>query len=143
MPHREVEPPVSVVIATPQRLPRPIALVMDDDLNTLKILSHSVAKVGMRALTAVNGVKGLEIMRDRAVDLLIIDEHMPWMDGYAVCKTVRQTSALPIIFMTCDVDPAAVARARQAGADAVVVKPLIHAELHAHIRRLLSGTPAL
>jgi len=134
-------PGTRIVSAAPVPRPRSVVLVVDDDPPSLAILAYRVEKLGMRALTAENGVRGMEVLRARggAVDLIIVDENMPWMDGYEMCRQVRLISSVPILFLTSDpvgYDRVA-ARARAAGANEIVTRPIINAaEFHALIRRL-------
>ena len=136
-------PGTVIMSASPVPRPRSVVLVVEDDEPSRAILAYRVEKkLGLRALTADNGVRGMEVLRARggAVDLILVDENMPWMDGYEMCRQVRRISSVPILFFTADQGGygRVAARARQAGADTVVTKPFSNAEeLHALIRRLL------
>ncbi len=88
---------------------------------------------GYTVLTAADGQEALDIFKDQAPDLLVLDIMMPNLSGYAVCKTLREDSAVPIIMLTALGDVADRITGLEMGADDYMVKPFSPKELEARI----------
>ena len=76
-------------------------LIVDDEKQILELLTTVLKKEGFKRIyTADNGTKGLKIFRDERPDIIILDVMLPDKEGYEVCKEIRQTSNIPILFLS-------------------------------------------
>lgn len=105
-------------------------LVVDDDEIIVELLSMVLERAGYEVLTASDGAQAIAILQgaqpDQAVDILMVDLMMPVMDGLRFMRWLRteQKSALPVLALTGMSKPSEVQAALQAGADAVLNKPI-------------------
>lgn len=108
----------------------PRILVVDDDVIIVELLGMVLDRAGYEVLTASDGVKAISILQgaspDRAVDILMVDLMMPVMDGLRFMRWLRTElkSSLPVLALTGMSKPSEVQAALQAGADAVLNKPI-------------------
>jgi two-component system response regulator MprA len=116
--------------------PKPVVLVVDDDELAAKAVSRVIEKQGFTVLTAYSGKKGLDVLANNAVDVLVLDVMMPEMTGLEVCRELRQDgrfSDLPVILLTgCD-DFETRAAGMKLGVSEFLCKPFAHHELIARI----------
>ena len=121
--------------------PQATVLVVDDNKDTVDILTRLLLRHGVTVLRAYNGPECLETVRSQTVDVILLDVMMPGMDGLAVCAELRQISpALPtqVILVTAKDDMTTRAAAMALGVSEFVVKPVNHADLLARIQTQLS-----
>ena len=106
---------------------RPLALVVDDSRASRSALQRILAKVGFDVLEAEHGGHALAVMHaEGAIELVVVDWHMPVMDGLTLIQTIRKEQrwvTLPIVMVSAEVDQKQIARAVLAGADEYVMKP--------------------
>jgi two-component system response regulator MprA len=113
-------------------------LVIDDDEKITSMLRRSLAFEGYSVTTANNGAEGLRQMLAMEPSLLILDVMMPQMDGWEVCRRVREGgSSVPILMLTAKDEVADRVRGLDLGADDYLVKPFALEELLARIRSLM------
>ncbi|MBI3796641.1 MAG: response regulator [Deltaproteobacteria bacterium] len=118
----------------------PTILVVDDNQDTVDILSRLLRRHGMIVLQAYNGAECLETVRSRPMDVILLDVMMPGMDGLAVCKELKQISpALPIILVTAKDDMTTREAGMKLGVSEFVVKPVNHIDLLERIETQLSA----
>jgi DNA-binding response OmpR family regulator len=116
-------------------------LVVDDDVNALRLIAYALHREGFETLTAKSGPEALQILSETPVDLVILDIMMPEMDGYEVCRRIREqpaTARLPVIMLTAKSQVEDKVRGFQVGADDYVTKPVLPAELIARVKALLA-----
>jgi len=113
-------------------------LLIDDDEIMLELLAEHVRTAGFRVVTAENGTKGLKTAKEEQPDLVVLDVMMPGMDGWEVCKKLRQISNAPIIMLTAKSDEIDKLRGFHLGVDDYVTKPFSFAEMVARIRAVLT-----
>lgn len=113
-------------------------LIIDDDQTLLNLLSKHFAKADYRALTAANGITGLQAFYEHEVDLIVLDVMMPKMDGWMVCERVREVSTVPILMLTAKADERDRLRGFRLGVDDFVPKPFSAAELIARVGAILN-----
>jgi two-component system response regulator MtrA len=86
---------------------------------------------------AANGRDAVSVASRLLPAIVLLDVHLPGMDGFAVCRTIRRDGDLPIIMITARSETADVVRGLEAGADDYVAKPAVASELAARVRALL------
>ena len=110
----------------------PLIVVMDDDAGTLMLVSQVLKKEGYDVLTAVDGAKGLDLIKKHKPDLVVSDVQMPELDGFSVLELVRSDEALattPIILLTSLQDRNHMRHGMTTGADDYLTKPFAPQEL--------------
>jgi len=112
-------------------------LVIDDDKRLLKLVDLSLRREGFSVFTATSGEEGLALFHQIAPDLVILDILMPGLDGWEVCRRLRQVSSVPIIFLTALNSVGNTVHGLEAGADDYLAKPFKIAELRARVTALL------
>ncbi|CEN24031.1 two-component response regulator [[Clostridium] sordellii] len=75
-------------------------LVIEDDSNIQELIVEFLSAEGYNVKSANDGIKGIQTFKKEEFDLVILDVMMPNLDGYGVCKMIRQSSNIPIIFLT-------------------------------------------
>ncbi len=118
-------------------------LVVDDDPTNTLFLKKLLRKTGYREVVCVHsGAVAIEMVENRQIDLVVLDLHMPNMDGYEVLKHLRTSSNqsiyLPILVFTADATPQARKRALDLGATDFLTKPGDTTEILLRIRNFLT-----
>ncbi|MCL2604345.1 MAG: response regulator transcription factor [Defluviitaleaceae bacterium] len=98
-------------------------LVVDDEMRIVDILTYNLRKEGYNVLSAYDGAAGLKLALNEKPDLVLLDIMMPKMDGYEVCKRIREVSQVPIIMLTARADETDKVLSFDLGADDYVTKP--------------------
>ena len=112
-------------------------LVADDDQHIREVISFALEKAGMQVTLAEDGRQALELFRLNSVDLLVLDINMPEFDGLEVCREIRKTSELPILFLSSRDDEIDRILGLEIGGDDYVTKPFSPRELVARINVIL------
>ena len=118
-------------------------LVIDDDSAVTDLLSLLLKSQGFEVFATNNSAEGLTMIRELQPDLVVLDLMMPEIDGWEVCRSVRQFSQVPIIILSALNDPSMIASVLDAGADDYLTKPTPSRVLVAHINRLTKRTGSL
>jgi len=116
-------------------------LVVDDDVNTVELLTLYLKRDGYQVLTAYNGVDALHLAREGHPDLIVLDLMLPGIDGLEVCRTLRAESDVPIIMLTAKTTDQDKLTGLELGADDYVTKPFSPRELAARVRAVLRRLP--
>ena len=121
-------------------------MVVDDDPDTVWILARYLRREGFAAFEACSGAECLRLAKDYPVDLILLDLMMPDMDGFAVCRALKEnpsTAELPIILLTARDDVDARAEGIQLGVSDFLAKPVFGRQLadriHAQLEMLTGG----
>jgi len=120
-------------------------LVVDDELDTLKLLKTILEISGYQVATTLNSVDALGIAEAEKPDVVLLDIMMPKLDGFALCKMMRQapiTMHLPIVFVTAYEALDLEDRRKEAGADLVINKPVGRDNLVAAVDKALVIRPS-
>jgi len=112
-------------------------LLIDDDPMITEPLARQLGVAGYRVLVAHNGRSGLELAQTHQPDLVVLDVMMPEMDGWEVCRKLRQSSVVPILMLTALGDEVDRILGLELGADDYLTKPFSTRELKARIKALL------
>ena len=112
-------------------------LLVEDDVAVQRVLTLALREEGFEVTVAATGADALDRLARDAVDVVLLDLMLPDIDGLEVCRTVRQTSDVPLIIVTARSDSHDVVAGLEAGADDYVVKPFVAKVLAARVRALL------
>lgn len=112
-------------------------LVVDDEALLVKGIRFNLQNEGYEVLTGTNGAEAVQLARDPAVGLIILDVMMPEMDGFTACSKIREFSDVPIIFLTAKTDDMDKLVGFDHGADDYLTKPFNILELKARVKALL------
>lgn len=116
-------------------------LLIDDDLDTLRLVGLMLQRQGYEVRAANSGVQALAMVQSELPDLILLDVMMPEMDGYEVARRLRsdaRTTDIPIIMFTAKSQIDDKVAGFEAGADDYLTKPTQPRELFAHMRAVLS-----
>jgi len=117
-------------------------LIADDDVSFAAFARTALASIGAAARTVGTGAECLEAARASHPDAILLDLFMPGLDGLEVLRCLRadpETAHLPVMLMTGLPTGETLAQARERGADDVLFKPFMVADLLERVRRLLDG----
>jgi two-component system OmpR family response regulator len=115
-------------------------LIVDDDAHIREVLQFALEKAGFGVEAAINGKEALEKAIARAFDCIVLDITMPEMDGLEVCKTLRKTSEIPILFLSSRDEEIDRIIGFEIGGDDYVTKPFSPRELVARLNAILKRT---
>lgn len=115
-------------------------LIVDDDAHIREVLQFALEKAGFGVEAAVNGKEALEKASARIFDCIVLDITMPEMDGLEVCKTLRKTSEIPILFLSSRDEEIDRIIGFEIGGDDYVTKPFSPRELVARLGAILKRT---
>ncbi|MGZ6346669.1 MAG: response regulator [Anaerolineales bacterium] len=116
-------------------------LIIDDDVDTLKLVGMMLQKQGYKIIAAANGEQGLKQAEAENPDLILLDVMLPEMDGYEVAKRLRaidKTANTPILMFSAKTQLDDKVTGFEAGADDYLTKPTHPTELTAHVKALLA-----
>lgn len=127
----------------PMTTDQPSVVVVEDDPNIADLVDMYLRQDGFRVYQASTGERGLEQVRDRAPKLVILDIGLGGdLDGMDVCRTIRQTSDVPVIMLTARDGEIDRVLGLELGADDYVTKPFSPRELMARVRAILRRVEA-
>lgn len=116
-------------------------LIADDEALIRRLVSDFLKNAGYETVEAVNGREAIEIFQaDNGIDLIICDIMMPEADGWEVCKTIRETSSVPILMLTARSQEFDEIVSFESGADDFVTKPFSPTILVKRVEALLKRT---
>ena len=120
----------------------PLVLIVEDEPGIADILAAYLKRDGMRTQLAGDGRTALGLFHQYRPDLVLLDIHLPGMDGVDVLKNIRSESNTPVIMVTALADDVDKLLSLRMGADDYVVKPFSPAEVVARVRAVLRRTTA-
>lgn len=121
-------------------------LIIDDEEDLVEMLALRLEATGGFSVVskAFDGLTGLQRAKELVPDIVLLDNVMPGLDGWEVCRRLRadpSTGAINVVVMTAGSPSKAVERGREAQADRVVLKPYDHADLIEILKQLPDKTP--
>ena len=116
-------------------------MVVDDDEPTVKLLSIILEHNGFEVIKAYSAEEALRKAYRMHPDLILLDIMMPEMDGWEVCRRLRELSEVPILFLTALTDTKNLVHGLEMGADDYIRKPFDRDELVARVRAHLRRVP--
>ena len=117
-------------------------LVVEDDLNIVKLIKLYLEKEDYAVCTANDGEEALRVFKAENPDIIILDIMMPKLDGNSVCREIRKTSDVPIIMLTAKGETFDKVLSLELGADDYIVKPFEPKELIARMKAILRRSEA-
>jgi len=124
--------PVTSAISTMKTI-----LVVDDEAKIVQIAQDYLSHDGFTVITAGDGVRALQLARERHPDLIVLDLGLPEMNGFDVARALRKDSEVPIIMLTARGEETDRLIGLELGADDYMVKPFSPRELVARVRAVL------
>ena len=115
-------------------------LIVDDEKNIVDILKFNLKKEGFSTLEAYDGERAVELAVNEMPDLILLDVMLPKMDGFSVCRKLRQTMSTPILMLTAKEEEVDKVLGLELGADDYITKPFSQRELMARIKANIRRT---
>lgn len=115
-------------------------LVVDDDTSNLKMANHILSKENMRVSCMKSGEDAINFLLENRPELILLDIHMPGMDGFETLAAIREnklTADIPVIFLTADDDSSTETKGLRAGAMDFIKKPFVPEVLLLRVRHTI------
>lgn len=112
-------------------------LVVDDEISLQETLAYNLKKQGYEVETTGDGSAVIDIAHDWKPDLIVLDVMLPGMDGFEICRILRQDMATPVLMLTARDDEIDRVVGLEVGADDYLVKPFSMRELLARVKAML------
>ena len=112
-------------------------LVIEDEISLRETLAYNLQKQGYMVETSGDGLQGLQLARQMSPDLILLDVMLPGMDGFEICRILRQEMDIPILMLTARVDEIDRVVGLELGADDYITKPFSMRELLARVKTRL------
>ena len=112
-------------------------LVVDDDPHIRELVGHFLRMEGLEVVEAVDGLDAMRIFDQIKVDLLVLDIMMPGMDGWELCRKLREQTDLPLLMLTAKGETSQIVKGFALGTDDYLVKPFDPMVLVARVKALL------
>jgi DNA-binding response OmpR family regulator len=112
-------------------------LIVEDEVSLLESLAYTLTRQSYKVLEAADGYQALSVARQEKPDLLILDVMLPGIDGFEVCRILRQEMSQPILMLTARDDEVDKVVGLEMGADDYLTKPFSMRELLARVKALL------
>jgi DNA-binding response OmpR family regulator len=112
-------------------------LVVDDDADLLDLTSYALRREGYTVIPSSDGQQAVRRWESETPDLVVLDANMPKMNGYEVCRRIRQASSTPVIMLTARSEEEDILQGLQLGADDYVTKPFSAKQLVVRMQAVL------
>lgn len=120
----------------------PTILVVDDDPHLREVVRYALARQGFLVVEAQNGVEALKRVAEQKPDLVVLDVVMPELDGIETCRRLRQSSRVPVVFLSSRDEELDRVLGLELGGDDYLTKPFSTRELVARVKAVLRRTEA-
>src|SRR5690606_17052563 len=117
-------------------------LVVDDEARIREVVQYALEREGYRVSTVDDGAEAIDAITRGAFDLVVLDVMLPGVDGLEVCRRVRATSKVPILFLSARSDEIDRVLGLELGGDDYLVKPFSPRELVARVKAVLRRAEA-
>ena len=115
-------------------------LVVDDEPHVQRLVKANLESSGYKVLLAEDGEQAVQMVEEEVPDLVILDLMLPKMDGYAVCRRIREFSVVPVIMLTARSAQVDLVHGFEVGADDYLTKPFSVTELLVRVQAVLRRT---
>jgi len=115
-------------------------LIVDDEKNIVEILKFNLKKEGFDTIEAYDGEQAMEMALNEKPDLILLDVMLPKMDGFTVCRKLRQQISTPILMLTAREEEVDKVLGLELGADDYITKPFSQRELMARVKANIRRT---
>jgi DNA-binding response OmpR family regulator len=115
----------------------PTILLVEDETTLAETLRYNLEREGYSVMIAADGVQGLDQARREQPDLIVLDIMLPRLDGFSVCRIIRQESDVPIMMLTARQDEVDRIAGLELGADDYISKPFSLGEFLARVRAIM------
>jgi DNA-binding response OmpR family regulator len=112
-------------------------LIVEDDVDLLDLTTYGLRREGYNVLPAIDGTQALHRWESDHPDIILLDGNLPKLNGFEVCRRIRQESQIPIIMLTARDEEEDVLRGLNLGADDYVTKPFSMKQLAARMKTVL------
>ena len=112
-------------------------LVVEDEPTLLETLEYNLTRQGYQVYTAADGLTALDVAQQQRPDVIVLDVMLPGIDGFEVCRILRQEMNVPILMLTARADEVDKIVGLEVGADDYLTKPFSMRELLARVKALL------
>lgn len=114
-------------------------IFIEDNQDTLDSVKFTLEAENFEFYGATSGTQGIAMLTKYRIDLLLLDIGMPNMNGFEVCRAIKNQPSinLPVIFVSASADAASIARAFSLGADDYIIKPFEPSDLVTRVKRVL------
>ena len=119
----------------------PRVLIVEDELDIAALVELLLTRAGYEVTVVSTGEEGLAEFEGTGADLILLDLRLPGMNGWEVCRRVRETSQVPIIVVSAHIRPRDLDASTSLGADDYVTKPFSGRDLVARVGPLLEQRP--
>jgi len=120
-------------------------MVVDDDHTVLRLVEVVLHRLQCTVVTLDEPLEVMGMVASVAPDLVILDQMMPRINGYDLCRQIRAygpAAKTPVIMLSALYDPRSIAEGQQAGVNVYLSKSALHSDLVKHVRTLLDGNNA-
>jgi len=112
-------------------------LIVDDDKNLLEVIKYNLVNAGYSVVLAEDGTQAVEVARHEKPDLILLDIMLPGIDGFEVCRILRNEMYVPILMLSAKIDEIDKVVGLELGADDYITKPFSVRELVARVKSSL------
>jgi len=119
---------------------RPTVLVADDEPQMVGVIAYALQTAGFQVIMAYDGLQALQQVKEHHPDIVILDVTMPGVDGFEVCRRVRNETTIPVLLLTVKDEPEDVIKGLELGADDYMTKPFSTRELVLRVQAILRRT---
>lgn len=112
-------------------------LIVEDEQDIRELLEIHLSKAGYKIFTAEDGMQAIDIFENKDIDIALLDVMIPKIDGFKVLKKIRETSEIPVIFITAREEESDKIFGLELGADDYVIKPFSPIEIVARVKAQL------
>src|SRR5689334_10621624 len=112
-------------------------LLVEDDLDLREVTTYALRRAGFNVVTASDGQYALTQTENERPSIILLDVNLPKIDGFEVCRRIRQDYDTPIIMLTARVDEEDIVRGLHLGADDYVGKPFSPKQLIARMKAIM------